>query len=54
MNENLSLIRYSGHALSKKAVDRIFDEIPRAFKGKAPGKMSYEDFVCKSKYRKKY
>lgn len=38
--------RYSGHALSKKAVDRIFDEIPRKFKSKIPNKMSYDDFIC--------
>ena len=41
------IYRYSGHALSKKTVDRIFDEIPRKFRSKQPGKMSYEDFVCK-------
>ena len=39
--------RYSGHALSKKVVDRIFDQIPRKFKCKVQGKMSYEDFICK-------
>jgi len=32
--------------LSKKAVDRIFDQIPRSFKSKVPNKMSYEDFIC--------
>jgi len=37
--------RYSGHALSKKAVDRIFDEVPRKFKSKVPNKMSYDDFI---------
>src|SRR5688572_12359769 len=40
-------LRYSGHALSKKAVDRIFDLVPRKFKCKVPGKMSYDDFICK-------
>jgi serine/threonine-protein phosphatase 2A regulatory subunit B'' len=37
--------RYSSHALSKKCVERIFQEIPRKFKSKVPGKMSYEDFI---------
>lgn len=38
--------KYEGHALSKKVVDRIFDQIPRKFKSKVPGKMGYEDFLC--------
>lgn len=37
--------RYEGHALSRKAVDRIFAEVPRKFKSDAAGKMAYEDFV---------
>ena len=37
--------RYEGHALSRKAVDRIFDQIPRKFKSETKDKMSYEDFV---------
>ena len=37
--------RYEGHALSRKAVDRIFEQIPRKFKSEQKEKMSYEDFV---------
>ena len=37
--------RYEGHALSRKAVDRIFDQVPRKFRSTVEGKMSYEDFV---------
>jgi len=37
--------RYSGHALSKKVVERIFSEVPRKFKSKVPGKMCYDDFI---------
>jgi serine/threonine-protein phosphatase 2A regulatory subunit B'' len=37
--------RYEGHALSRKAVDRIFDQVPRKFKSGTKDKMSYEDFV---------
>lgn len=37
--------RYEGHALSRKAVDRIFQEVPRKFKAELPNKMGYEDFV---------
>jgi serine/threonine-protein phosphatase 2A regulatory subunit B'' len=37
--------RYEGHALSRKAVDRIFLEVPRKFKAEPAGKMGYEDFV---------
>ena len=37
--------RYEGYALSRKTMDRIFDQIPRKFKSTTPGKMSYEDFV---------
>lgn len=37
--------KYEGYALSRKTMDRIFEEIPRKFKSSQPGKMSYEDFV---------
>ena len=37
--------RYEGHALSRKAVDRIFDQVPRKFKSGQKDKMGYEDFV---------
>jgi serine/threonine-protein phosphatase 2A regulatory subunit B'' len=37
--------RYEGHALSRKAVDRIFEQVPRRFKCQTAGKMGYEDFV---------
>ena len=37
--------RYEGHALSRKAVDRIFDQIPRKFNSDKKDKMNYEDFV---------
>ena len=37
--------RYEGHALSRKAVDRIFEQVPRKFRSNQEGKMSYEDFV---------
>ncbi|KAM3136831.1 hypothetical protein pb186bvf_011090 [Paramecium bursaria] len=37
--------RYNSHGLSKKVVDRIFDQVPRKFKSIQPGKMSYEDFI---------
>jgi serine/threonine-protein phosphatase 2A regulatory subunit B'' len=37
--------RYEGHALSRKAVDRIFEQIPRKFKSQTKDKMGYEDFV---------
>lgn len=37
--------RYEGHALSRKAVDRIFDQVPRKFKSTTKDKMNYEDFV---------
>ena len=43
---NLILIykRYDGHSLSRKAVDRIFNQIPRKFKA-INDKMGFEDFV---------
>jgi len=37
--------RYEGHALSRKAVDRIFEQVPRKFKSGTKDKMGYEDFV---------
>ena len=37
--------RYEGHALSRKAVDRIFEQVPRKFKSGKKDKMNYEDFV---------
>ncbi len=37
--------RYEGHALSRKAVDRIFEQVPRKFKSGQKDKMGYEDFV---------
>jgi len=38
--------RYEGHALSRKAVDRIFEQHPRRFQSGQNEKMSYEDFIC--------
>ncbi|OMJ71500.1 hypothetical protein SteCoe_30282 [Stentor coeruleus] len=37
--------RYEGHTLSRKANDRIFEQIPRQFNCDKPGKMAYEDFI---------
>ncbi|KAL4505892.1 hypothetical protein ABPG72_013653 [Tetrahymena utriculariae] len=40
--------KYSGHALSRKTVDRIFEQAPRKFKCTDPTKagfMGYEDFI---------
>lgn len=37
--------RYDGHTLSRKAIDRIFEQIPRKFRSDIPGKMSYDDFI---------
>ena len=38
--------RYSGHGLSKKTVDRIFDcQAGRKFTSKTPEKMAYQYFV---------
>lgn len=37
--------KYDGHALSRKAVDRIFAQIPKKLKD-TQGRMSYDDFVC--------
>lgn len=38
--------KYSGHTLSNKTIDRIFDQETRPFRSKRPGLMSYEDFIC--------
>lgn len=37
--------RYEGYALSRKTMDRIFEQVPRKFKSGQPNKMCYEDFV---------
>jgi len=37
--------RYESHSLSRKAIDRIFDEIPRKFTSNVEGKMGYIDFI---------
>jgi len=39
------LLKYDGHALSRRAVDRIFGENPTKFTSAVPGKMGYEDFI---------
>jgi len=39
------LLKYDGHTLSRRAVDRIFSEIPKKFTSAVPGKMGYEDFI---------
>lgn len=39
------LIKYDGHALSRRTVDRIFSEIPSKFTSAVPGKMGYDDFI---------
>jgi len=39
------LLKYDGHALSRRAIDRIFSEIPTKFTSAVPGKMGYEDFI---------
>jgi len=39
------LLKYDGHALSRRAVDRIFSELPTKFTSTVPGKMGYEDFI---------
>ena len=38
--------RYEGHSLSRKVIDRIFEEVPRKFKCGLAGKMGYNDFIC--------
>mmetsp|Transcript_24001 Transcript_24001/g.23920 ORF Transcript_24001/g.23920 Transcript_24001/m.23920 type:complete len:106 (-) Transcript_24001:376-693(-) len=37
--------RYEGYALSRKTMDKIFEQIPRKFKSDNPEKMLYDDFV---------
>ncbi len=37
--------KYDGHSLSRKAVDRIFAQVPRKFKSGVQEKMGFEDFV---------
>jgi serine/threonine-protein phosphatase 2A regulatory subunit B'' len=37
--------KYSRHALSNKAISRIWDQIPRKFTSNQPGLMNYEDFT---------
>lgn len=39
------LLKYDGHAMSRRAVDRIFSEIPAKFTSAVPGKMGYDDFI---------
>lgn len=39
------LLKYDGHTLSRRAVDRIFNEIPAKFTSAVPGKMGYDDFI---------
>lgn len=39
------LLRYGGHGLTYRIVDRIFQQVPRRFSCPTPGKMGYEDFV---------
>lgn len=39
------LLKYDGHTLSRRTVDRIFSEIPVKFNSAVPGKMGYEDFI---------
>lgn len=39
------LLKYDGHTLSRRAVDRIFNEIPTKFTSAVPGKMGYDDFI---------
>lgn len=39
------LLKYDTHALSRKAADRIFSEVPRKFQSGHPGRMCYEDFI---------
>jgi len=39
------LLKYDGHALSRRTVDRIFSASPNKFTSAVPGKMGYEDFL---------
>ena len=38
------LLRYGNHALTYRAVDRVFSQAPRQFTSGVPQKMGYEDF----------
>lgn len=38
------LLKYDGHAFSRKAIDRVFSEVPMRFTSGVPGKIGYEDF----------
>ena len=40
-----SFSKYDGHALGRKAVDRIFDQIPRKFVSTEKDMMCFEDFL---------
>lgn len=37
--------KYEGHALSRKVVNRIFEQVPRKFENPNDDKMSYKDFL---------
>lgn len=37
------LLKYDGHALSRRTVERIFSEVTWRFTSAVPGKMGYED-----------
>lgn len=39
------LLKYDGHALSRRAIDRIFSQISTRFTSAVPGKMGYDDFI---------
>ena len=39
------VLRYSGHSLTRRIVDRIFEQAGRPFISDQPQKMAYEDFV---------
>ena len=38
------LLRYGNHALTYRAVDRVFSQAPKQFTSGVPNKMGYEDF----------
>jgi len=42
--EKDDLLKFDGHSYSRKAIDRIFSEVPRKFTSTCPGKMGYDDF----------
>ena len=39
------LLRYGGHALTRRTIDRVFEQAGRQFLCTAKGKMGFEDFV---------